>query len=262
MFMDTKFTIKNKIVRESLASLSRNAEETYSSMLVGGIANQLYNISQPDLLRPTTDADISSYLPLTTPQFRYLGEGVSKDLEELGYSTKLGSSRFAHEIRMREDGHPFFIHIETPTKKYFERIKRRLEREHSDANTFRIPGTEATIKVVKPEDIITGKLRRLKYLDSEGLIPENLVDIYDRLKNRDFGTLAEVELVQWLENIVAERIALPGYIDVNSGEFETKSLQYKASKDLYDVSLLSRRIKEGLDFDEKYYDMVLAETDN
>ncbi len=257
--MNMRFTLNDSIVKESLKAVSDNAHARYAAkkvVLAGGMANQLYNSDRPQLLRPTTDIDFSVYPIFRNSDFRDFEPYVSGNLT--GYKPSSRTSSRQYEIRVNDNGYPLFIHFDPkPSASYLERISKWLERTHENANEIESAEVGTKISVIRPEDFLVGKMRRLAYAETNGLVPEDLKGALKRVKNRDFDFLPQEKLAQFLEEVVHERDVLPSFVDANGEELRKRSMEYKVRKDLYDISLISSRLA-GLGFDEQYYDSSLT----
>ena len=126
-----KFTLKNRLVQESLKTLSDLNRHIVDLdiIIVGGIACQTYSIS-PDFYRPTNDIDSLTSRQVSPKEFKEgLGKKISDYLIKAGYITNLGKTRYGYEIRSQEDGEDFFIHISKFSNGYLERHKEWKQRE-------------------------------------------------------------------------------------------------------------------------------------
>lgn len=256
--MNMRYTLNDELVRESLKSVSQHARALYDPkrvVLAGGMANQVYNSDRPHLLRPTTDVDFSAYPTFTRRDFRNFESGAKEKLVRYKPVPKADGRQY--EIRVEENGYPFFIHIEPkPTAKYLERVRGWLEATHKNSNEIFSDAVGTKLSIVRPEDIVIGKLRRLGYAESNNLVPEDMKKLFGRVKNRDFAPMPESELLVFLDEVVKDRSVLPSFVDADNSEFRRRSMEYKARKDLYDISLISCKFSQ-LGFDEKYYESSL-----
>ena len=143
-----------------------------------------------------------------------------------------------------------------------EREKQNIERQISDSTLLPIPYSEERIRVVRPEEIINGKLRRLKKVRSRIAFQNGLEDCYEHLKKREFEKLTDKNPQAWLSLLAQQKTNLPAFYDRGHDEFREALHQYVVSKDLFDVYLLARLATEGkIEFSETYYDRILRRSE-
>jgi len=258
--MRTKFTLKDKVMQHSLKALSSYEEVGNDRLIVdGGIANQLYvQPHLPDLLRPTHDLDL---LPECRFTYRLFKEKIGEYFKTIlqMYDPEVSVLRHNYEVKLTDqNGNPFFIHAYKWTQKRFEQERRNLERKAANANEITIPNSAKPIYVVRPEDIVQGKTRRLKKLDEKGKITEDCQEGYRSLRERDWETLAGQDFTELLEIVVRKKRLLPAFLDGSREEFNKALDDFVCSKDIYDIALISLLASIGVvDFDERYYDQIL-----
>ena len=243
-----KFTLKDRLVQESLKTLSdlNSHIVDLDIVIVGGIACQAYSIS-PDFYRPTNDIDSLTSRQVSPKEFREdLGKNISDYLIKAGYITSLGKTRYGYEIRSQEDGEDFFIHISKFSNAYLKRHKEWKQREIENAKKITIPEVKNyPVLVHRIEDILANKARRIGRLKQQGYVSDEKLEEWQRFLEEDFEGLGSVDLIKKLERVEQTRNNL---LDINQENFSKnihKLNMYKTQKDLYDIALLSRTIIEG-----------------
>ncbi|MBI2670357.1 hypothetical protein HYX18_00020 [Candidatus Woesearchaeota archaeon] len=256
-----KFTLEDVILKDSLEAVSQYQKSSPRNqfVIVGGIANQLYTYSVfPALSRPTTDLDIDSDNYINFATFRDdVASVISKSLQR--YSPKTSDKHHIFQIEVKdEDATPLLIHSYKFSVNAYERNKKSLERQVANAHWVNIPNFDSQVLVVRPEEVLYAKLDRLRKVDKGNRIPEELKEMYERIRERDWIPLADEDLKQWLVNLIREKQMLPGAYDEGELEFKKKLDHYRSSKDIYDVSLLiTLALQEKLNIDESYYQEIL-----
>lgn len=243
-----KFTLKDRLVKESLKSISELDNEDLNIIIVGGVACQLYSVS-PDFLRPTSDLDSLPSYQISSKEFREsVGKDISSHLAKLGYPITLGKKRFSYELGTKEDNEPFFIHIARFSDSYFKRHKEWKQREIDNAKVIYVPEIEGRpLLIHRIEDVLANKARRLRMLEREGYITDENLEEWQKFQDEDINKLGSVDLNKKLEYIKQIRGSL---VNITKKNFTTNQSQsrinsYKVLKDLYDITLLSRTILEG-----------------
>lgn len=264
--MHNKFTVRDKIVGDSLKSIEtyRASSGHYKPVIGGGIANQIYAYPHfPTLLRPTHDVDVVVSPRLTSDAFRQdVGRGITRTLGQY-YSPEVNVLRHVYEVKTEDpEGDLFFIHSYRWTVNGWERERKTVERQVSDANHVSIPNSDGVVHIVRPEEIIVGKVQRLRKLEGKGKIPHDFNGNYRAVKGREWGVLASSDFDQWLSSLVHQKDRLPASYDRGKEEFQKALDAYVGSKDLFDIALISRLASDRkIDFDEKYYDGILQGTE-
>ena len=259
--MNRKFTVKDKIMEDSLEAIwdYRSLSDKYKPTITGGIATQLYAFQfYPELTRPTHDMDLVTVSRMNSENFRRdLGKNLAESLEH--YRPKVGVLRHVYEVHLEdEEEYPFFIHSYRWTANGWERQKRSIERQVANANRVVTPSAVISAYVVRPEDLVVGKLSRLNKLEEKGKIPPSFNGKYDLLKGKELATLADEDLSAWLDELTRQKVRLPAFYDSGKEKFRSALDEYVTSKDLFDISLISKlAINKSIDFDEKYYNNIL-----
>ncbi|RLJ08237.1 MAG: hypothetical protein DRP13_02645 [Candidatus Aenigmatarchaeota archaeon] len=261
--MNLKFTIKDKIVEDSLVAVSlyNQDQQSYTVVVTGGIANQIYISNYfPELLRPTHDVDLIIYPKIDASFFRNnTGPFFAKELNR--YNPEVNILRHVYEIKTEnEDGDIFLVHSYKYTRNGWERQKRNIERQVSNANEIINPKTNKPLKIIRPEDLLFTKLSRIEKIKNSLDFSDGLEKHYKDFIERDWNRLAEIEIYIWLETLKKQKTRLPAFYDRGEDEFKKELRRYTASKDMFDVSVISRLIsEEKIEFDERYYDEILQE---
>ncbi len=259
--MTSKFTVVDKIVGDSLAAADsyREQYQYYKPVVGGGIATQLYTYPNfPDLLRPTSDLDLFIKPKLNPAAFRNaVGKNLAKLLEE--YKPQVSVLRHVYEVKTEDkEGHQFFIHSYKWTENNWEREKNNVERQVSNASPLSIPNLDRTVYTVRPEDILADKVRRLGKTEEQCKIPTKFNGNYRAVRNRNWDTLGEQDLNEWLPLVVQQKNRLPGYFDRGEDEFRNAVNEYRVYKDLFDISLLVKLASnKKIDFDEAYLSKII-----
>ena len=245
----TKFTLRDKVVQESLRKISElNNEELHLLLVtVGGLAVQIYTIN-PELYRPTNDVDIMTSRRIPTYEFKeVIGKEISDYMKSTGYESKLGKTRYGYEIIMNDKGQEFYVHLSKFSKAYLRRNAHWKFREFDNAKEVYVKELGGyPILVHRIEDILANKARRISKLKEEGFVMgQNLEEWYMFLE-KDFERLGEMDLAQKLQNVERTRDTLTKIINRENFSQNKDTLnKYKVMKDLYDLAVLSRTIIEG-----------------
>lgn len=257
------FIVTDKIVSDALESVENYRKTSDKSRLAvnGGIATQLYVQPHfPYLLRPTHDLDIEPNPRLSAETFR---SDVGKIIVEGLKSYKPGVSilRHVYEIKIEDERkYPFFVHLYKYSVNGYERNRKNLERATSDANKIKIPNSDETVYVIRPEEIVAGKDKRIKKILNILEVPDEFKDVYDHFRKKEWEKIDEKELIPTIFSLVHQKEILPAQFDRGEEEFKKKLDEYRISKDIFDIGLLTRLAATGkIEFDEKYYEGILGE---
>ncbi|MAG77940.1 hypothetical protein CL616_01095 [archaeon] len=260
--MREKFTLKDNIVNDALIALSQSEGDLdlFRPTVEGGIAIHLYTIGDyPELLRPSHDLDLSSYVHVTARAFReLLGGNMAALLEE--YNPQLSKLRRNYEVKIEdEDEDSFLIHTYRFSNNGFQRSRDYVQRKIENANNVQIPGTFFDVRVTRPEDILESKMDRI----SKTSVAKKDLGIYSKLyklaQEREIDSLSIDELCAILEEIKHFKGQIPAYLERGKEDLNAALDEYCGMKDIYDIFLVGRLASESkLDFDEQYYDDVLA----
>jgi len=243
-----KFTLKDKLVQQSLKKIStlNNKKHDLMFVTVGGMSVQAYATSS-DFYRPTNDIDLMLSKNISTSEFREdIGKEISDSLGVDGYSTLLGKTRYGYEIRTRDENQDFFIHLGKFSAAYMERNGQWKQREFKNAKEIYLPELNGHPLIVhRIEDIFANKARRLRRLKSCGYVVGSDLQEWDRFTEEDFEGLGNIDLVAKLSrtNQIREKL-----IDIGPENFSQNIdalSAYKVTKDLYDLSVLSRTVIDG-----------------
>jgi hypothetical protein len=260
--MDSKYTVCNKAVEDSLIATKRYRDRyrTMKPVVSGGIADQLYTHPYyPELMRPTHDLDLIVYPRLSAETFR---NDFGKNLADLlpYYNPEISVLRHVFEVKINENEDHFFIHSYKWTENGWNRQKKNIERQIANASPINIPNTKHAVYVVRPEDIIAGKLSRLDRVhQTQGIHIDMEYNYYTAIE-RNWNLLDNNELQQWLSSLKKQKSALPSFYDRGKDAFIRALDDYVVSKDLFDISLIVRLASEKkIEFDEKYLDHIVEE---
>ena len=190
-----KFTVNDKIVADSLHSIGLyRPDYGYKLAVNGGIATQLYIIPHfPHLVRPTHDVDLLVNPRLNSKAFRdEVGEKLAKELQS--YNPSVEVLRHVYQVTLEDsEKTPFFIHSYRWTVNGFDRNRKDIEREVSNANQVKIPNSDNSVYVVRPEDLVAGKVSRLEKIKEKNLLPEDSEHIYQKIKERSWTGLGDCD---------------------------------------------------------------------
>lgn len=262
--MNTKFTLDDKIVTDSLVATSTYASRDgfQKSAVIGGIALQMYaQQALPQYKRPTHDLDLIIIPHLTAEGFR---RGIGQEMVSLlpQYHPKVNILRYVNEVKLTDPEEiPFFIHSPKWTERGYERKAKTLERQISNANRLLVPNTAYEVPMVRPEDIAADKTRRLLDLDMRGELSLQKGAAYRAVRKGNLGILAEGDLETEHQTIQQKKNLLPSAYDRGELEFRQALADFRASKDLFDLSLIAKlAATHAIGFDEKYFSQALEET--
>jgi len=262
--MASKFTVNDQIVADSLDAINVARDTTSTPLIIiGGIAIQTYaSPFLPESIRPTNDLDYLVERRLTAAQFRSeIAPMVATSLHH--YNPEVSVGRRVFEVKVEDDDEvPFFIHSYKYSTEGFERVRRSVERQFATANPVQSPNQKSTLYLSRPEEIISDKATRLSRLKELGKLPESLDAFYVELQRRDWDLLGSLDLTEWLEDLSHQKAQLPAFYDAGREQFERATNGYVGSKDLYDISTLSKlAVGRNIDFDDKYLDRILDGTE-
>ena len=267
--MADKYTLDEQVVIKSLEAIATQVHEKTNEgqevdnptklLLIGGIANQLYcHSNYPHLIRPTADLDILTDSFVGYPTFRdVLAPRIESQLN--GYNPQHKQAQRVYEILLEEDSHRgFMIHFPNLSRKRYGRLKGSLERQVSSSLEFRIPNSEKTVRVQIPEEIFYHKMHRLRIIEKEGHIPRELEKIYRKLSKMDWISLSGIDINTWTSDLKKQKEMLPAYFDHGLDVFIPKIREYTASKDIFDLLMLtSLAVQNELDFNEDMYKHII-----
>ena len=238
-------------------------------VVVGGIAVQLYSEDSPELLRETTDWDL--IYPLRFDLFSDFEKKVIRslrpDLTRIGYQTQgqragknwavkvmKGQGRKAQEV--------FFVNFDYPIPRLEEKEAKIIEREIKNSVLFEVDGEQIFVKSL--EDLIPRKIRRIDDRlgslepEQEGFLRSLLIEA----ERENWRELAKVPLLEWGSIIQTYQERLRQASE-RGEDLRSKPSAYIASKDLYDICLLSRAIESGKHpFNRTYYSSVKKEIED
>ena len=265
--METKFTIENDLLVDSLKAISEYRENggKYDLVIIGGVATQLYaSYSRyPEFLRATHDIDLNTNTRIKGKvDFREnIGNPIASHLTD--YNPEVTTRGFYSVKLTDEENTSYLIHMVQYGKQFFETKRHGLERQVSNANMIRYPkftpqnNLDFKIKIVRLEDIIAGKEKRIQHLKERGL--NTYEEETNLLEERDWVKLGEIELSSRLKHVNIERNNLLAYMDGGRPKNKKELNRYNMEKDIFDICLLSRLFTEGkLNFDESYYEEALG----
>jgi len=257
------FIVTDKIVSDALESVENYRKTSDKNRLVvnGGIATQLYVQPHfPYLLRPTHDLDIEPNPRLSAETFRSdVGKIIGECLKS--YNPGVSILRHVYEVKIEDERkYPFFVHLYKYSANGYERNRKNLERATSDANRIKIPNSDESVHVIRPEEIIAGKGKRVEKIANILEIPEEFKDIYNHIRKKEWEKLDEKELVPVIISLVRQKELLPAQFDRGEEEFKKKLDEYRISKDIFDIGLLTRlAATRKVEFDEKYYEGIIVD---
>ncbi len=241
------FDIQEKPVRDTLESLAiAGAQEGESRLvLVGGMALQMYATTERDLLRPTSDIDVLDPANRSYEVFRGgIANSMIAELRKRGYAAQSKRGKAKNEVKVMKGQNAraqelFFAHFTRYSPETFKRIAQVTEREVAYAKELVLPyeGSQCTIKVVSPEDMIPYKLRRLKnYMEKERIEDPIYGVLLAQVEDFNWEELAKIDLRDWCERLTTMQSRIAGH----NGETTPEKGRYVVNKDLYDFCLLAR----------------------
>ena len=249
------FTLKDKIVKEAMGSLSpagKNRDEC--PVVVGGMAVQLHCQDMIDRVRPTSDTDVI-YIPEINSYSDFssgIGGEIAEHIKSHGYQVALKKVKHRPNCEVKiMDGQGnkakerFFIHFDgVPTNKpkSCNINKRQVE------NASEIGYSGSSVYVLRPEDILASKLKRLKRkMIDAGDVSGLEQALFNTADSARWSELAKTPLEPWLDHIIDVQNSFPP-------EQVTLPTRYVIDKDFYDICLLARKI-EGTDgmFNKAYF---------
>ncbi len=261
--MTSKHTLADTIVQDSLEAVTMYNSfcPSHALSVYGGTAVQLHTFGHyPGLARPTHDVDLDIVPKLTADAFRKdVGEPLAGFL--LPYAPQVHVLNKVYEVGLRDpDNVPFFVHSYKWTQGGWERQGRSVERRARNATTLAIPTTDAQVKVCRLEDLLATKHARLQIIAmAHHEIPESLHNLYKKFITRDWGALGEHDLQGWLPEVMAKKETASVMFDRGGDEARAAKHDYVSAKDLFDVCLIAKVVREGkASFDEQYYDRILT----
>ena len=213
---------------------------------VGGLAVQSYT-TNPDLYRPTNDADLMASRRILPSEFREeIGKEISDYLMSVGYGSTLGKTRYGYEVRVDDHDQVFFIHLSKFSDAYLQRNNHWKQREFKNAKEVYVSELDGyPIMVHRIEDIFANKARRLGKLKNRGFVIASDLEEWNRFLEEDFEGLGNVDLVRKLRAAEQVRGRLVGISQDNFSQNQDILNRYKVTKDLYDLAILSRTIIDG-----------------
>ncbi len=256
-------TLDDKLAQDGLRAVSevaRDHDYEVDFVLVGGMATQAFN-SQPSLYRPTSDADIlpTRNMPRGMLKREY-GLPIVELLEEKGYDSHVNKCKDGVEISIRDGDTPedlFFLHIMSYTPNYWERnaywIGKELDnRVHRDIST---DGKPLPFSVIRTEDIIASKMRRLWRLMLYSDNREMVAPVYTGLKAGNFDMLQDYATAERLDMLNQRKAFILDTVNKeNLPQFNSTLQEFKARKDIYDIAILLEEVRKGnLPFDQDYF---------
>jgi len=239
--MDKRYTLNDTLFKYSLAK-SSESEEAFEGkgriMVVGGVATQLISYNK-DLLRPTTDIDLIIDKSVSKTERRKWAECLGQKIEKEGYPVNYGLNRYGAEVNFANLERNLVIHLNYLGSGFFERFRKKIEREYERAEIYNILDTK--IRCQSPMDIIINKLRRIEILDKFNKIE---LDSYKKyflslVKDAQFDDIDTEELSDMLVENIIDRNQTIEDISRESFDLVKKRIdQYKIYKDIYDISLI------------------------
>lgn len=258
-----KFTLKDRLVQESLKAVSNlNREQRdFSLVQVGGFAVQLY-CPDSTLYRPTNDVDLMCSSSFTFKEFKEkIGTNIKDFLEKKGYVINFGKNRYGYEIGSSEDSNYFLIHVTKFAQAYLERHSKWKKREFKNARERKIREIgDNPVLVHRIEDVMANKARRIRKLKTRGHVFGGDLTDWESFLNLEFEKLGNRNLHSTLQKLLGFREELIAIKRENFSDNLTKIEEYKVKKDLYDLSVLSKAILEGEEFDKEYFKNALPTT--
>jgi hypothetical protein len=248
------YTLKDDEVSNSLRALASTLNSfEINYFLAGGMALQLYILSSGSNfpLRPTNDADFSTLPPLNNVVFNSVYYKFL-DIAQVG-QTKKGKDREGFYICFWPNmGDPFFLHIEKPSRKFWEKIAGIREQSALNAVSLEIENTP--LKIMRIEEIYACKIRRIIYASKSG---SKFSEPYYNLYNPDLCSIGIEDPEKYLHYLETRRKELSSYFEASIEEGTRERVRYNAEKDLYDLYVILNLIKNGIDFDRAYLENYL-----
>jgi len=256
------FTILEDVVRNSMDALSdiSTQDKSTSPIIVGGMAVQLHCPERKELLRPTGDIDLL-YLPRISDYQEFargLGGEMQNALRARGYQVQLKRTRSSYEVKIMKGQQAkaqelFFVHFECLPQGQQDNLIDKREAE----NSVELGEREKSIYVIRIEDIIPRKIRRIRrVLEEQGEKADPLHrSLYKLADSGDWGKLAQYTLEDWCTAITTMQAGF-------SISQKVPPRDYVINKDLYDLCLLARKV-DGQPhlFNRSYYSVARSQID-
>ncbi|MBM3232059.1 hypothetical protein FJZ21_01625 [Candidatus Pacearchaeota archaeon] len=245
----TSFDLGDKIVRDSLASLS--VVNSTNPVVVGGLAVQIHCRRKSEFLRDTPDADILTPENMTYEHFLIdIFPRVAEYLRDNGYQVQPKKGRGNHCVKVMEgqnkqDSKTFFIHWTNFGKEVYAGFKDYVQKQINYSRFESFEGVE-NVRVAALEEILPLKVRRaIKF----GRDRQDVVGpFYDLLTTDaeygDWSRLSAFSLEGWKLKIEEMQRKLGR--KVASCDYRDMAETYKLNKDLFDICLAARVFNEGL----------------
>ncbi len=172
--MKHSHTLDDKIVSDSLIATTR-MDSGILRFVGGGMAAQSY--LSKGLYRTTGDLDLTTGNQLNAEDFRTITDPLVDQLRSVGYTVEYGKK--AHQthdlVVVSPDGKESLkIQLPRQSPKHFFEHKGRVDREMDNAcyQTYHLAEGDASLKTIRPEDLILRKLARVLIFEEEwGLSP-------------------------------------------------------------------------------------------
>ena len=234
-----RYTLLDKIYRFALRqgyAENEDFEDNIDLRVVGGSATQLYT-QEGALLRPTNDIDFAPSRKLSKQGCRIWGDRVQSKLMEFGHEASHKKTRSGHEVSLDGLDEPLFVHIDNYTPKFWKNNEFRIRAEDERSNHIDLDGQR--VKVVRPEDVIAGKMKRLTYLARKGHLSDEEYGFFTLLEHGLFDDLVLPDLLAMATELNYDRRRnLEFFAKMDDKEREKIVSKYLARKDLYDAMLL------------------------
>ncbi len=243
----TRFTLSDKLVQASIRTLSKLEKEVadLKIVLVGGMGVQVY-CKNPEWYRPTNDLDVLASEQISSREFKDdLGKKIVGHLNDEGYHSSLEKERFTYAVKSQEGGEDFYIHIPRSTLLYVKRHSEWKKGEIKNAKKVEIPEVSGyPILINRIEDFLATKALRITRLSRQSYLSPQQQEELEKFREEDFKALGAVNLAKKLEDSETLRKQIYDKA-MGSSKDLPKYRRYQASKDLYDLALLSRVIIDG-----------------
>lgn len=251
------FNVLEDIVQHTIASvgtIERNSSPSQRNLIVGGMATQLHSLAYPQLLRPTLDLDLTNcedYKDYKDFSDR-MGDPLLKEIRKRGYQAQSKAGRLGYEVKvMKGQGDQaqelFFIHLDALPQPYRENEK--MDTSERIKNSIKMEVKGVPVHVTRIEEIIPRKLKRLRDKIQEMTDGDELLEsLHAYVEQGRWSDLSIIPLDEWVTRITESQNEFTAH------KITRPPARYVASKDLFDVCLLSRVIEANpAKFNRSYY---------
>jgi len=269
MATESPYTILDNIVQDTFRVIGQiNDDHIFDDrhvVIAGGMASQLYNDPQlEDLLRPSMDIDCATYPSLSNTEYDNIHSYISSGLNSKGYKCKEFPKKQHRNIGTICSDNNYLdtlvIHFDRFSKSYFEKVGPLEKKKVEDAMVEPLYFKGISVHVVKPEQIWNGKMKTLVH--QIGDIQSNtLKKIFHYAATLNFSELSKIKLSNWLNELIEIKSTIVSAQTHDRLVDADVVRDYKLSKNLYDLCLLSRNVEIGhINFDIEEYFAIRQQT--